>query len=100
MSSCFLKFISPVNAFLLTQCIMSILLKGSKHDNFESLSSLKLNFSNICGFHSNFVKCESFLELKYPVILVLCETNLDDSIDSHNFSVTGYLSLRLLVWLI
>ena len=28
-----------------------------------------------------------------PDILALCETNLDDSIDSGNFSVTGYLPL-------
>ena len=28
-----------------------------------------------------------------PDILALCETNLDDSIDSGSFSVTGYLSL-------
>ena len=28
-----------------------------------------------------------------PDIIVLCETNLDDSVDSGNFSVRGYLSL-------
>ena len=28
-----------------------------------------------------------------PDILALCETNLDDSIDSDNFSVRGYLPL-------
>ena len=28
-----------------------------------------------------------------PDILALCETNLDDSIDSGNFSVRGYLPL-------
>ena len=36
---------------------------------------------------------ESFLESNSPDILALCETNLDDSIDSGNFSVRGYLSL-------
>ena len=41
----------------------------------------------------NFVDCESFLESNSPDILALCETNLDDSIDSGNFSVTCYLSL-------
>ena len=35
----------------------------------------------------------SFLELNSPNILTVCETNLDDSIDSGNFSVRGYLSL-------
>ena len=36
---------------------------------------------------------ESFLELNSPDIVVLCETNLDDLIDSGNFSVRGYLPL-------
>ena len=39
------------------------------------------------------VDCESFLESNSPHILALCETNLDDSIDSGNFSVRGYLPL-------
>ena len=39
------------------------------------------------------VDCESFLESNSPDILALCETNLDDSIDSGNFSVRGYLPL-------
>ena len=41
----------------------------------------------------NFVDCESFLESNSSDILALCETNLDDSIDSGNFSVRGYLPL-------
>ena len=41
----------------------------------------------------NFVDCESFLESNSADILALCETNLDDSIDSGNFSVRGYLPL-------
>ena len=41
----------------------------------------------------NFVDCESFLESNSPDILALCETNLDDSIDSGNFSERGYLPL-------
>ena len=41
----------------------------------------------------NFVDCKSFLESNSPDILALCETNLDDSIDSGNFSVRGYLPL-------
>ena len=49
---------------------------------------------NIIGFRLNFVECESCLESNSPDILALCETNLDDSIDSGNFSVVrGYLPL-------
>ena len=48
---------------------------------------------NIRGLRLNFVNCESFLESNSPDILALCETNLDDSIDSSNFSVRGYLPL-------
>ena len=48
---------------------------------------------NIRGLRSNFVDCESFLELNSPDILALCETNLDDSVDSGNISVRGCLPL-------
>ena len=72
---------------------MAILSKVCKPDNFESHNSLKLSFTNIQGLYSNFVDCESFLESNSPDILALCETNLDDSIDSGNFSVRGYLPL-------
>ena len=72
---------------------MAILSKGCKPDNFELHNSLKLNSTNIQGLCSNFVECESFLELNSPDILALCETNLDDSIDSGNFSLRGYLPL-------
>ena len=72
---------------------MAILSKICKPDNVESHSSLKLSFLNICGLCSNFVDCESFLESNPPDILALCETNLDESNDSGNFSVKGYLPL-------
>ena len=72
---------------------MAILSKACKPDNFELHNSLKLSFTNIRGLHSNFVDCESFLESNSPDILALCETNLDDSIDSGNFSARGYLPL-------
>ena len=73
---------------------MAILSKACKPDNyFQSHNSLKLSFTNIRGLHSNFVDCESFLESNSPDILALCETNLDDSIDSDNSSVRGYLPL-------
>ena len=48
---------------------------------------------NIRGLRSNSVDCESFLGSNSPDILALCETNLDHSIDSSNFSVRGYLPL-------
>ena len=41
----------------------------------------------------NFVDCESFLEPNSSDFLSLCGTNLDDSIDSANFSLRGYLPL-------
>ena len=72
---------------------MVILSKGCEPDKFEPHNSLKLSFTNIEGLRSNFVECESFLESNSPDILALCETILDDSIDSGNFSVKCYLSL-------
>ena len=67
--------------------------KECKPDNFESHNSLNLSFTNIQGLRSNSFDCESFLESNSPDILAMCETNLDDSIDSGNFSVRGYLPL-------
>ena len=52
-----------------------------------------LSFTNILGLHSNFVDCKSFLESNSPDILALCETNLDDSVDSGNFSVRSCVPL-------
>ena len=72
---------------------MAILSKGCKPDNFEPHNSLKLNFTNIRVLRSNFVDCESFLESNSPDIIALCETNLDGSVDSGNFSVRAYLPL-------
>ena len=48
---------------------------------------------NIQGLHSNYIECNSFLESSTPNIFILCETNSDDSIDSGNISVRGYLPL-------
>ena len=72
---------------------MAILSKERKPDNSETHNSLKLSFTNIRDLHSNFVECKSFLASNSPDILALSETNLDDSIDSSNFSVRGYLTL-------
>ena len=68
---------------------MAILSKGCKPDKFERRNSLKLSFTNIRTLRSNFVECESFLESDSSDIFALCETNLDDSIDSGNFYVRG-----------
>ena len=62
---------------------MAKLSKACKPENFELHNSL----------NSNFVDCEYFLESNSPGILALCEINLDDSIDSGNFSVRGDLPL-------
>ena len=70
---------------------MVILSRGCKPGNFESHNSLKLSFTNIQSLRSNFFECESFLGSNSPDILALCQTNLDDSIDSGNFSLRGYL---------
>ena len=72
---------------------MAILSKGCRSGNFESRNSLKRSFTNIRVLHLNFVECETFLESNSPDVLVLCGTNLDDSIDSGNFFVRGYLPL-------
>ena len=70
---------------------MTMLPKGCKPDNFEPHNSLKFSFTNIRGLRFNFVECESFLESNSADILALCETNLDNSIDSGNFSLRSYL---------
>ena len=67
---------------------MTILSKACKPDSFESHNS-----TSIWGLCSNFVDCESLFESNSPDILALCDTNLDDSIDSGNFSARGYLPL-------
>ena len=72
---------------------MAMLSKACKPDNFELRKSLKLSFTNIRGLRSNFLDCKSFLESNSSDIFALCETNLDDSIDSGNFFVRGYLPL-------
>ena len=62
--------------------------------NHTTPSNLAWNhWINIWGLRFNFVELESFLRSNSPDILALCETNLDDSIDSVNFSMRGYLPL-------
>ena len=84
--------LSVFNLFL-TQWIETILSEGFKPGNFQPHNSLKLRFTNVQGLCSNFVESESFHESNSPDIFALHETNLDDSIDSGNFSGRGYLPL-------
>ena len=72
---------------------MAILSKAHKPNNFESHTSLKLSFTNIRGLYSSFVGCKSFHKSSSSNSLALCETNLDDSVDSVNVSVSVYLPL-------
>ena len=72
---------------------MAIISKISKPVSFNSHTSLNISFSNIRGLRTNFVSCESFLLTQSPDIFALCETNLDGSIDSNSFAVSGYLPL-------
>ena len=72
---------------------MAILSKACKPDNFESHNSLKLNFTNIRGLRLNFVDCEPYLGSNFPDIFALFETILDESVNSDDFSVRGYLPL-------
>ena len=44
--------------------------KVCKSDNFQSDSSVKLSFTSIRGVHSNFVRCESFLESNFLEFLL------------------------------
>ena len=57
------------------------------------INSLKLSFTNIPGLRPNFTGCESFLDSNFPDILALSETNVEDSLDTGNFSARGYLLL-------
>ena len=72
---------------------MAILSKGCLPDTFEPDNSLELSFTNIRSLCLNFVECDSFLESNSPDILAICEANVDDLIDSGNFSERGYLPL-------
>ena len=75
---------------------MVISSKGCKPDNFESHNSLKLSYMSIQDLYLNYVFLWVFPWIMFFAslslnILAVCETNLDDSIDSGNFSMRGYL---------
>ena len=65
----------------------------NKSSTPKSHTSLKVSYTNIRGFHSNFLHCEFYLETNSPDILALSETNLEDEVDSNSFIVKGYLPL-------
>ena len=73
---------------------MAILSKACKPDNFELHNSLKLSSANIPGLRSNLLIANlSLNQTLLTFLLSWCETNLDDSIDSGNFSLKSYLPL-------
>ena len=74
---------------------MAIISKARK---LKFQSSLQLNFpniqvTNISGFLFNFVGCESFFKSSNPDDLTLCDKTLEDSVESGNVSMRGYLHL-------
>ena len=87
--------VTKITSGICVSGIMTILSKGCEPDDFEPHNSLNFSFTNIWGLSLNFVEYETFLESVSPDILALCEANLDDSIGSGSFSVSGYL---LLIW--
>ena len=68
---------------------MATLSKACKSDHFELHNSLKLSFMNIRGLQTLLIANLSLNQ----TLLALCETSLDDSIDSGNFPLRGYLPL-------
>ena len=71
---------------------MAISSKGYKRDNFEPHNSLNIPLQIFKTFVLIFFNVNPTLN-QTPDILALCETNLDDSIDSGNFSLRGCLPL-------
>ena len=72
---------------------MALSSKALEPDNSELCNSLKLSSTNIQHLCYNFVGCESFIEssLLESIVLTLCEKNLEDTNESSNFYVKGYL---------
>ena len=82
-------FKSPSNFFYLDLKILDLKFnspaKVSPFFLLYGFSFTTINNSQNCKGRD--VECGSFLESNSPDILALCKTNLDDSIDSGNFSV-------------
>ena len=63
-------------------------MKWSYHR--KDVNQIMLNHTTLSRSLFQFCWTLTFLESNSPDSLAVCETNLDDSIDSGNFSVTGY----------
>lgn len=63
-------------------------------NSVKSASPLKLAFSNVRGFRSNFLSIQSYLFHNSPDIFALSESNLNSEVSSSDFCVDGYLSLQ------
>ena len=70
---------------------MAIMSRFTKSVDPKSYISLMVRYTNIRGFRSNFLHCESFLETYLPDKLALCETNLEDTVDCNSLIVKDYL---------
>ena len=63
---------------------MAIMSRFTRPGTPKSHTYLKVSYTNIRGFCSNFLHCESYLETNSPDILALSETNLEDAVDSNS----------------
>ena len=66
---------------------IAIISRFTKPGTPKSHTSLKVCYTNIRGFHSNFLCCKSYPETDSP------ETNLGDVVDSNSLIVKGCLPL-------
>ena len=72
---------------------MAKISKVHRPNKLHSHKSLKRSFTNIQINHLKFVGCELVLVPTFLNIFALCETNMEDLIDSRNFFVRAYLPL-------
>lgn len=72
---------------------MAKISKVHRSNKLHSNKSLKRSFTNIQINHPKFVDCELALVPNFLDIFALCETNMEDLIDSRNFFVRAYLPL-------
>ena len=75
-------------------CLILTINNKSKSGYCKPPIPFSLSFTNIRGLRGNFSHVEFFLANSLPDILAICETNLDSSVSSLNFSVPGYLHLN------
>ena len=80
--------------FLKYKCLTMTIQNKSKSGYHKPPKPFSLSFTNIRGLRCNFSHVESFLCNSLPDVLAICETNLNPSISSSDFSVPGYLPLN------